>query len=236
MAVIVTIARQYGSGGRSIGQQVAGILKANYVDKELISLAAKRAGVAEEAVARRDERPVTRRDRIIGMIQAYLESSATIATAEAFGGYVRDDAATDILLSLPSRGSIEELDHKRYLELISGVMKDLAQSGSIVIIGRGGNVILKDLPNVLRVLVVAPFDVRIRQVMEREGLSADASAKLVSQMDAERRAFVKQFFKLDWSDPINYDIVLNTGKYSSEFAARLIADAARELEKRQAGV
>ena len=227
---IITIARQYGSGGRFVGQEVARLLRADYVDKEIIRLAAQRAGVAEEVVAQRDERPITRGERIARMIQTFLESSAATGSA---GDPFLGTTGADILLSRTygeSTTPSPDVDDKRYFELISGVIKDLAQTGNIVILGRGGNMILKDVPRVLRALVIAPFEIRLRRVMEREHLNATEATKLINQMDANRAAFTKQFFKVERTDPLNYDLVLNTAKYSFELAARLITDVARDLE------
>lgn len=227
---VITIARQYGSGGRLVGQEVARLLKAEYVDKELIALAAQRAGVAEDVLAQRDERPLTARERIGRMVQAFLESSAATGSA---GDPFLGTTGADILLSRTygeAPSPTQDVDDKRYFELISGVIKDLARMGNIVILGRGGNLILKDTPRVLRALVIAPFEIRLRRVMEREHLSAAEATKLIHEIDANRTSFIKQFFKVERTDPLQYDLVLNTAKYSFELAARLITDMARELE------
>ncbi len=221
MSIIVTIARQHGSGGRQIGQEVARLLKANYVDRQLISLAAERAGVAEEALAEWDERPVGRGERAIRLVTHSLVrgSAAAVYTDYPYlGGYVE----------VPPEG--EQVDEKRYLNLISGVMKELAAAGSTVIVGRGASMLLKDMPNVLRVLVVAPMPARVRRVMERDQLSAEEAAREIARLDKNRRNFVRQLFKVEWIDPMNYDLVVNTGKYSPELAARLIADVAMDLQ------
>lgn len=225
MAIAVTIARQYGSGGNVVGQEVARLLQAYYLDKEVIGLVAKRAGVAEQAVADRDERPIPRTERVLRLIEQNFARGFIGATE--YIDYPLLESYTE--RPLPGR----EVDEKRYLELISGVMKDLAQADNVVIIGRGGNMILKGLPNVLRVLVIAPMEVRVRRVMEREHLSAQAATELMTRVDTERRAFVKQFFKVEWTDPIDYDLVINTGKCSFGLAAKLITEVASELEEAQ---
>ncbi len=226
MTLAVTIARQYGSGGRQIAQQVARELNASYVDKELISMAAQRLGVTEEDVAHWDERPVSWRERALWSI---LEAMARSAGSEAYTDYLAlggNSSATPYAMP----GS---LDEKRYIQLMSGLMQELAHQGNVVIMGRGGNMLLKDWPGVLRVFIIAPFEVRRDRVMQQDQMSAEQAADLIRRTDNQRQAFIRQYFKVEWSDAVNYDLVLNTGKYSLDLAARFIIDAARELGKAQ---
>jgi CMP/dCMP kinase len=231
MASLITVSRQYGSHGEKIAEEVAWLLKANYLDKEIISLAAKRAGLAESLVAERDERQGSSRvERAIRLVAESLARSAALEVSpyDIVQRFDQGLSTTELIdekgyLQLPAS---QRLDDKQYLELVTGVMNSLAQAGNAVVMGRGGNMILRDAPNVLRVFIVAPLENRVRQVMEEEGVDAQVAARGVNRVDASRADFIKRMFKAEWNDPANYDLVINTGKTSVEYAARLIANTA----------
>ncbi len=127
MAIVVTVARQHGSGGRLIGQHVARLLNANYVDRQLIGLAAQRAGVPEEVLAESDERPITLVDRIVRSMRGYLENSADLLLLRTYG-------ESRYLTPFPH----QRVDQRRYSELIFRILRELAEAGSLVVMGRGG--------------------------------------------------------------------------------------------------
>jgi cytidylate kinase len=219
MARLITVARQHGSQGELVAQEVARLLEANFLDKEIIGLAAQRAGVAESAVAERDERTFSVTEHVLRMV---AESLAHNAVPDAYPDYLQmaryegEDPGT------------QRMDPQHYLELITGVMKDLAQAGNAVVMGRGGNIILKDAPGVLRVFVVAPLEVRVRRVMEQEGVDAREATRRIHRVDGNRAAFIKQLVQAEWDDPANYDLVVNTSRCPTGYIAQLIADAARD--------
>jgi cytidylate kinase len=218
MANLVTVARQHGSQGEVVAQEVARLLKANYLDKELIAMAAQRAGVAESVVVERDERVLTGTEKVLRIV---MESMVRGASAEAYPDYLMVARYGD---EVPAS---QEVDEKRYRELIAGVMKGLAQAGNAVVMGRGGNILLKDVPGVLRVFVVAPLEARVRRVMEQEGVDAQEATRRIHRVDGNRSAFIKQLVKADWDDPANYDLVVNTSRCPVGYIAQLIAEAAR---------
>ncbi len=218
---IVTIARQHGSGGRLIGREVASLLQADYVDKEVLALAARKAGVEKEAVAEWDEKVIPQGDRLARAIRGFLANSADFLALRAYG-------RPPYLTPYPSA----PMDQKRYLAIISDVLKQLAQRGNIVIVGRGANIILRDMPNLLRVLVIAPIDVRVRQVMQDQKLAAEEAEADIRRVDRGRSEFARDLFGVDWCDPANYDLVVNTGRLSHDQAARLIAETAAGMERK----
>lgn len=109
------------------------------------------------------------------------------------------------------------------------VIKELAGSGAIVIRGRGSQFILKDFPGVFHVLTVAPLGVRVKRVMERMSLDEEGARKEIARFDDSSREFIKGYFRSDITDPLNYDIVINTRGLTIEGAATIIADAVRSL-------
>jgi cytidylate kinase len=236
MASLITISRQYGSDGERVAEEVAWLLKASYMDKEIIRLAANRAGLAESVVAERDENSGGSVAKTLRIVAESLARSAALEVSP-YDIVLRYDQGLPTTrlreektyLELPSNRT---LDDKKYLEIVTGVMTDLAGAGNAVVIGRGGNLILQSFPNILRVFVVAPLEVRVSRVMEQEGLSRQKAIERVQRMDANRAAFIKRMFAAEWDDPNNYDLVVNTSRSSIEYTARLIANTAWDWHKK----
>ena len=125
----------------------------------------------------------------------------------------------------------QELDDQRFIETITEVIRDLARSGNAVILGRGGCVILKDMPSVLHVGLVARLEDRIVRLMARDHLEREEAEKYTMDSDKAREAYFRRFFKVSPLDPNLYDMVLNTSAMSLDYVTDLITQAANDLEK-----
>jgi len=106
----------------------------------------------------------------------------------------------------------------------------LGQRGNIVILGRGGQMILGELPTALHVLTQAPLELRTRRLAERDQLTPEEASKRVHELDSGRAAFHRKFFKVDVNDPCLYDLVIDTTRLSYPVAAEIVALAARAKE------
>lgn len=114
------------------------------------------------------------------------------------------------------------LDDSRYLQALESVVRELARGQSLVILGRGSHIILKDHPETLHVLVVASLEVRIKRVMQDLGLDPEAAKLEIARFDSSLRQFIKRYFKTEMEDPVHYDLVINTGRLSFAAAASMI--------------
>jgi cytidylate kinase len=125
---------------------------------------------------------------------------------------------------------VENLDikHITALYLIELIILEYALKGNVIIYGRGGQDLLKEINSVLRVRIIAPFEERVERWAEREWLDPDRARKLVRKSDQQRAGFIKYFFDRNWDDPIGYDLVINTERLSEESAVRLICDAVKD--------
>jgi len=115
------------------------------------------------------------------------------------------------------------LDEEGCLSAIQMVVNSLASRGEVVIVGRGGQAILKDKVGTLKVRIVAPTDIRVERIMKSEGLSKQDALKLIEVNDKATAEYLRRFYSIDWEDPSIYDMVLNTGKMDLSTAARVIA-------------
>ena len=112
----------------------------------------------------------------------------------------------------------------QYLRHLMKVIGTIGKHGSAVIVGRGANFVLPPEERI-RVRIVAPLDVRVENVSRNFGVSAEAAKLRIIRTESERRAFIRKYFNADITDPINYDLVLNTGTLSIAAAADAIKTA-----------
>ncbi|MBD3307756.1 BON domain-containing protein [candidate division KSB3 bacterium] len=122
----------------------------------------------------------------------------------------------------PAFWDIFSSNKDKYLHFLKTVLYDFASHGDCMIIGRGGEVLLKDVPGILHVRVIAPTELRIARVKERYSYSDHLAEKIVRRSDHDRIGFHKFFFHVNWEDPSLYDLVINTGIFSVEMAVELI--------------
>jgi cytidylate kinase len=175
------------------------------VDREIIAEVAARLHRQEQEVIAKEMPPSS----LLGRIAEALEHSYAFGDGMA-GAY------------LPM-GQIP-LDDARYLQALESVVRELARSQSLVILGRGSHILLKDHPETLHVLVVAPLEVRVKRVMQDFKLDLEAAKLEIGRFDSSLRQFIRRYFKADMEDPVCYDLVINTGRLSFEAAASTVVD------------
>jgi cytidylate kinase len=102
--------------------------------------------------------------------------------------------------------------HHRYFEALEQLVKELAERGNVLLVGRGGNRFLRDRPTAYHVRLVAEMDTRVRRVMEHRWVREEDARKLIAQSDQRRRRFIEGSFGADWSDPLEYHLTINSGR------------------------
>ncbi|MEJ2008234.1 MAG: cytidylate kinase-like family protein [Acidobacteriota bacterium] len=123
-----------------------------------------------------------------------------------------------------SAGLFEKLTTDRYIYLVAlqSALADQCVSGDLIYHGNAGHFLLKDVPNVLRVRLIAPMSMRVRAVMDRQGLSAEAAQDYIRYVDQERIEWTKFVYGVDWRDPKNYDLIVNLRRVSLESACAMV--------------
>ena len=231
---VITLGGMSGGGARNLGPMVAEKLGADYVDRFFLSNVAKELGATVEALHQREERPPSRSERWFRVIQRILERSAvTGAGGDPYFGPGTAAFLTEEYEDIPqptiTRG--HELEDDEYIEAIHNTMRDMADEGNVVFVGRGGHIILNDMPNVLRVGVVAHLEDRIKTLMSRENLDHQSAQEVVASRDRARQYYFQKFFDLDDPDrPDLYHMVLNTSEISLEYATDIVIDGLHGLE------
>ena len=224
---VITVSRQYGSAGRTVGHIAAEALGYRYIDKELVVAVAHEAEVPVSEVECFDEQP---EHPIARALKKFLTPPGAV-TGLAGEEWVGPMALPVLLNQEESEVAI--LDEDAYVKLTDKIMARLADEGDVVLVGRGSQILLADRPDVLHVRIVAPEEFRIRIVMEEDGLDRAEAVKRIQKRDEQRRRYIKRHYDADWDAPEHYHLVINTGQMAVEVAARVLAEAARNLPMAQ---
>jgi cytidylate kinase len=151
------------------------------------------------------------------------------AIAKVAGKYGLTPEAMEIADEKPP-AFVERLDEKMEvdLHLIELIILEYALKGNVIIYGRGGQDLLKDISSVLRTRIIAPFEERVERWAEREWLDPDLARILVRKSDQQRAGFIKYYFDRDWDDPLHYDLIINTSRLSEETAVKLLCEGVKD--------
>lgn len=224
---VVTVARQLGSGGDLIAEQLAQVLGYEHVDRRLVEEIAKITDTSPDEVERYDEKgegPVRhflKRLLVPEMSPGGFPLSSAAYFPE-FGlefPYVMERSGSDVPATYLDRGT--------YQLLITTLLQDYGDTGKAVIVGRASQVILGHVPNAIHVKVIAPFDIRCQRIEEAQGVSAEQAHDLVEQHDRWRQLYLRNNHDADWDDLLLYDLTINTGRLTPEETVDLIAGVVR---------
>jgi cytidylate kinase len=231
---IITFNGPIGAGGNEIGQMVANTLNIDYVDRAILAEAAKLVKSPVGTLVEKEQRLVRFRERLVRFMQTMLERSAVSgASGEPYFGRGIEmlPAETYPELAGDPSSTAQALNDKAYIEATSAVVKDLARAGNVVIIGRGANMILGDAPGVIHVGVLAPKEVRVRTIIQREHLDRPQAEAYVEEVEQARVTFFRKFFKVHPDDPNLYHVMLNMSKMQVKTAAEIVVHAAGDLTR-----
>jgi cytidylate kinase len=195
---VITISRQFGAGGRTLGEMVAEKLGYELYDNEVIQMVS---------------------------IQAKVSADSVDALEKETGGIFKK-VITDIvpkgLKDLIVSRKQETIDEEIYIDILQKIIIEIAVDGNAVIIGRGSQYILKDYDDVYHVLITADTEDRVKFLKEKYDLHHDQAVRAVSQDDKRRSNLYRKFGETDYDQPERYHIVLNTSKANFETARDLI--------------
>ena len=229
---VVTIHGHIGTRGHDVGVTAARLLDADFVDRLVLAESAKRIGSTVEVLEIKGERRVAFKDRLAYFLQTMLERSAMSGAGgepyfspgmEYFPSEEYPDLAQEPLTAA------QRLNDQHFIEVTGSVIKDLATAGDVVIVGRGSNMILKDMPGVLHVGLIDHMEQRVANIREREHLNKVGAEKYITEMEKERVSYFRKFFKAHPDDPSLYHMMLNLGTLRVQTAAEIVAHAAKDV-------
>ena len=183
---VITIARQYGSGGRTIGEELAKKLGISYYDKDIIRMASEESGIHEELFGRVDEN-VSAKQKLFAKTGIYK--------GELIPPQSKDFTSDENLFNYQAK-----------------VIRDLAEKESCVIVGRCADYVLKENPNVVSVFIHADKKFCLERALERNSMTEKEMQKYIEKTDRFRGDFYRYHTGNEWADARNYDLCLNSGK------------------------
>ena len=207
MNTIITIGRQFGSGGREIGEMVADHFGIKCYDKELLSRAAKESGFCEEMIQNHDERPTN----------SFLYN--LVMDTYSFG--YNSSSFVDMPIS-----------HKVFLAQFDTIKK-IAQEGPCVIVGRCADYALSDFPNVLNLFITAEEDAKIKRIRERfaDVTSDEKAREMMNKKDKQRQSYYNYYSSKKWGRADSYDLCINSGILGIEGTVKFITQYIEDYEQ-----
>ncbi|MCL2372854.1 MAG: cytidylate kinase-like family protein [Defluviitaleaceae bacterium] len=204
---VITISREYGSGGRDVGRMIAEHLQLPVYDKEIMHLAAEQSGMPASLVEKKSESIPSK------FLLSLKRFSLTVPSTRIPSRYNSFIVATD---------KTKILDEDRLFHIQSAVIQDLASQGGCVIIGRCASHILRNHPNLLSVFIRGNFQDRVQRTVQTYNMPEKNAAENVRKIDKHRANHYKLHTSQQWGAAKNYDLVINTSYAGIEGAARVI--------------
>ena len=202
---IVTISRQYGSGGSEVAERVATALGWHLYDNAMVTEVARRLGLSIEEVSAREERVPSLPERI--------------ATAMALG-------VPEVMPTVADLAT--EPSEERIVEVTKRVIEEAVQAGPAVLVGRGAQCMLAARADALHVFCYAPPDALVSYAITNLGVAPGDARRTVDAKNHEREQYVKRYWKRNWRDLANYHLCVNTAWLGLDGAAEVIVQLARE--------
>lgn len=197
---VLTISRQFGAGGRTLGVRLCERFKYHLVDASVI-----------------DE--LARNDKISADWLVAMEKEASSAMLRLISSVV----SSGIFYRTPAAPG-EEFERKKYIAFLSRIMNSMANEGGYVLVGRGSQLVLKDHPKALHILLVGEAKERVEFLVRHYDLSPAAAEELIREKEKQRAAVAANIFGINIDDPSLYHVILNTSRIRFDRVVELVAD------------
>lgn len=198
--VIVTIARQYGSGGREIGERLAEVLGCKKYGKELVAMCAKETNLSEKVLEEADERPAS--SLLYTLVTGSFLSAGASGNASGFHVPIND----------------------KLFVAQSDIIRRLADEESCVFVGRCADYVLRERDDVIKVFIYGDPECKKRRVAERHGISESEAAEKIAKTDKKRASYYNFYTGGKWGKLENYSLSVNSSVLGIEGTVKLIAD------------
>ncbi len=197
---VITISRQFGAGGITLGKMIADELGYTFADEEIVKMVAKEANVSPHWVETVEKEAGGKLSRIV----------TKMVSKPLVERILKDE-----------RGYIDE---EMYLDYLVLIIAQIADEGDVVILGRGSQYILDDHPDACHILLINDAENRAKFMMEHYDLSQSKAKQVVNREDKRRMNLYRKLGKSDYDDASLYHLVLNMGRISLEQAMKLVCN------------
>ena len=203
---IITIGRQYGSGGKEIGHFVAEAFGIKLYDKEMLARAAKESGICEELFETHDEKPTN----------SFLYSLVMDTYSMGYAG--------NTYTEMP-------INHKVFLAQFDAIKK-IADEGPCVLVGRCADYALADYKNCINLFIFGDDDVKTKRIMARYDLTEAKAKEMITKKDKQRQSYYNYYSSKKWGRADSYDLCINSSILGIEGTVKLIIQYVEDFEKK----
>ena len=206
MKTVITIGRQFGSGGREIGEKLAQAYDIKYYDKELIARAAKESGFCEEILMNHDERPTN----------SFLYN--LVIDTYSFGY----NSSSFVDMPMSQKVFLAQFD----------TIKKIADEGPCVIVGRCADYALEGRDNVINLFIYADEDFRVRKIMEQYSMDENNARDNLVKKDKQRASYYNYYTNRKWGRAESYDLCINSSVLGIDGSVKLIKQFVEDFESK----
>jgi cytidylate kinase len=196
---IITIGRQFGSGGHEIGQKIAARLGISFYDKELIRIASRESGLREEFFEKADEK------KHFSLFPGFFGMRSNVA----------DEISTNYYLS-----------NEALFRIQSEVMRKLADEGPCLFVGRCADYVMKDRANSLNIFIHADFEERVRRIASRHRITENKAREMIEKTDRSRSGYYNYVSGKNWGAAESYHLCINSSVLGIDETALLLCHVA----------
>ncbi len=223
---IITISRQFGTAGELVAKRVADKLGYKFIDKEIIHYISVLSGEDEETVLSFDEEKHSSLKATVSKffdLNVFKEMFGNKDEKEQFNEYIdlKDELFTDI------NNSYSGFDSDLFKKTMEKIVLYLRKEGNVVLLGRGGQCLLQNDENSFHIRLYAPFEKRVKLLMEVEGISEKEAVSKIKEIDKRKSGFINHYFNKDIDDKHLYHMMINTEKYSLDEITDIIISSVK---------
>lgn len=206
----LTVSRQFGAGGRTLGERLCQRFGFHLVDEFVIDELARKAKVKGDWLTAMEKEASS---TLLSLLSSIVSSGLIYRTPGAPG---------------------EDFERKKYKDFLRRIMTAMANEGGYVLLGRGAQIVLRDHPKVFRILLVAEYEDRVKFMVDRYNLSREEAEKIIKEKEGQREAVASKIFGVDIDDPKLYHMVLNTSRMPFDWAVESAGDLFSRFRKKLA--
>ena len=195
---VITINREVGSGGRTVGRKLAEKLGVKYCDKAIVEGLTKKFGLSIERIEEIKAQKKSWWKDVNNYYQTLVNSA-----------------------SLPMDAQVK-LDNASIYETEKRILQELATQSSCVVAGRTGFMVFRKWPNHLNIFIQASMEYRVKRIMKKEGVSDEEARKIIMKLDADRETYIKKYEDTSRYDTRNYQLVISMDELSEDDAVEVI--------------
>ncbi len=207
---VITISRQFGAGGKTLGKMIAEALDYTFVDSDIVTMIANAANVSETWVENIEREAGNKLSRAISMM---VNKSLVDKVLKSERGY---------------------MDEQIYLDYLVVMIAQIAEEGNAVILGRGSQYILNDHPDAFHILLIDEFENRVKFMMDHYDMNQEKATQTVKNEDKRRMSLFRKIGKTDYDKPQLYHMVLNMRRLNLETAKKLTMEMIKLMQPRVA--